>query len=302
MSMIDLVGLTKVYNDKNIALNNVFISIEKGSFFSILGKNGAGKSTTIGILMSLIKKTSGKVYVSGYDLDIDLMKIKSLFGFVPQEYNFNQFETVLNVVLNQAGFYGVNRALAYKKADCLLDFFGLWDKRMSVSMSLSGGMKRRLMIVRALMHDPEILILDEPTAGVDILSRRLIWNFLKDLNNKGKTIILTTHYLEEVENLCDSVAIIDNGNVLLQTSVKDMLQKITKQIFLFEVSNNSFETNVIFDDFSLIVKNDKLLEVSLSEGKSLNSVLEFLMGKKIIINNIKNKYNKLEELFIDLIS
>lgn len=300
--MIDIIGLTKVYAGTYLALDDVSMSIEKGSFFSILGKNGAGKSTAIGILMSLIKKTSGKVYVSGYDLDSDVMKIKPLFGFVPQEYNFNQFETVLNIVLNQAGFYGVNRALAYKKAEYLLDFFGLWDRRMSVSMSLSGGMKRRLMIVRSLMHDPEILILDEPTAGVDILSRRLIWNFLKDFNKSGKTIILTTHYLEEVENLCDTVAIIDNGRVLLQTSVKNMLHKITKQTFLFEIAGNSFKTNLVFDEFSLFIKSDKLLEISFSGDKSLNTVLEFLIFNGIIINNIKSKYNRLEELFIDLIS
>lgn len=301
MSIIDIVGLTKIYSNKHKALNNVFMSINEGSFFSILGKNGAGKSTTIGILMSLIKKTSGKVYVFGYDLDINIMKIKSLFGFVPQEYNFNQFETVLNIVLNQAGFYGVRRSVALKKAEELLCFFDLWDKKMSIGMTLSGGMKRRLMIVRALIHNPKILILDEPTAGVDILSRRLIWSFLKDFNKSGKTVILTTHYFEEVENLCDSVVIIDNGSILLHMSVKELLYKISKQVFLFEVSGNLYNISSIFDDFTLVVKNNNLLEIVLFPGKSLNSVLKFLMMKNIVINSIKNKYNKLEELFIDLV-
>ncbi|HFL8824380.1 MAG TPA: ABC transporter ATP-binding protein [Candidatus Azoamicus sp. OHIO1] len=301
--MIKIIGLSKKYKDGIFALNNISLSINNGEFFALLGKNGAGKSTVIGILTSLIVKTSGKVYVSDYDIDYDFVKIKSIIGLVPQEYNFNQFETVLDIVLNQAGYYGINRFLAFNRAEYLLSVFDLWDRRSSVSLSLSGGMKRRLMLARALMHNPKILILDEPTAGVDILSRRLIWSFLKNLNNDGVTIILTTHYLEEVENLCSGVAIINNGNILIRTTVNGLLKKISKKIFTLEVDSVSkFEQLSKTSNYKLSILDRNTVEIVLANEQSLNDLLKKLIDNNIFIYNINNKDNKLEELFINLVS
>jgi len=302
MSIICIRDLTKLYDGSILALDRVSMSINKGDFFALLGKNGAGKSTAIGILTSLVKKDSGKVYISDYDLDFDIMNIKSLIGFVPQEYNFSQFETVHDIVLNQAGFYGIKRSLAIERAKFYLNFFGLWEKRYSVSMSLSGGMKRRLMIVRALIHDPNILILDEPTAGVDILSRRLIWDFLRDFNKEGKTIILTTHYLEEVEYLCNSVAIIDLGSILLRTSVYDLLNRVSKRTILLEVENSDNIDRLDFINFKLFKKDRNLIEVLFVNDDSLNFLFDYLIKRGVIINNVKNKHNRLEELFVDLVT
>ncbi|HIH2763624.1 MAG TPA: ABC transporter ATP-binding protein [Candidatus Azoamicus sp.] len=236
--MIKIENLKKKYNNL-VALNNISFSVEKGSFFSLLGKNGAGKSTTIGILMSLIKKDSGKIFINNYDMDKDVTKIKQLIGFMPQEYNFNQFETVIDIIINQAGFYGIKKNDSIKYAEILLKKFDLWNFRFSISMSLSGGLKRRLMLIRSLIHNPEILILDEPTAGVDIISRRLIWDYLREINSKGKTIILTSHYLEEIEKLCNQVAIIDKGNILLKTTVTNLINKITDKTFILEIEDDN---------------------------------------------------------------
>lgn len=286
--MIKIENLKKIYKN-TIALNDISFSVKKGSFFSLLGKNGAGKSTTIGILTSLIKKNSGKIFIKNYDLDKDVSKIKQLIGFMPQEYNFNQFETVIDIITNQAGFYGIKKKDSIITTEILLKKFELWDYKYHASMTLSGGLKRRLMLVRALIHDPEILILDEPTAGVDILSRRLIWDYLKELNSKGKTIILTSHYLEETEKLCTDVAIIDHGKILLNTHIANLTNKINNKTFIIETEKNDSE--------------DKTqIEVMLKKNESLNSSLEFIIKQKMQIKNIKNKTNDLEELFIKLIS
>ncbi len=302
MSIIDISNVIKYYDSNVRVLNNISISINRGEFFALLGKNGAGKSTTIGILTSLIKKSSGKVNVCGYDLDRDSVKIRPLIGFVSQEYNFNQFETVLDIVLNQAGFYGINRYFALKRAKFYLILFDLWSKRHVVSMSLSGGMKRRLMIVKALIHNPEILILDEPTAGVDVLSRRLIWNFLKELNQSGKTIILTTHYLEEVEYLCNSVAVIDSGIILLKTMVNSLLSKVNSRIILLEVEDASLLDKLDIGKFNLLKKSNNLIEVVLLKNQSLNMLFGLLIEKGFIIHDVRGKYNRLEGLFLDLVA
>lgn len=287
--MIKIEKLNKKYK-KLIALNDISFSVKNGSFFSLLGKNGAGKSTTIGILMSLIKKDSGKIFIKNYDLDKDISKIKNIIGFMPQEYNFNQFETVIDIITNQAGFYGIKKSESINNAYNLLKKFDLWEYRFSTSMSLSGGLKRRLMLIRALIHNPEILILDEPTAGVDIISRRLIWDYLKEINLNGKTIILTSHYLEEIEKLCNDVAIIDNGKILLEISVKDMINKISNKTFLIEIEEDKEK------------KITKQIEFSLKKNESLNSNLEKILKQGKEIKNIKSKSNDLEELFIKLIS
>jgi len=307
MSIIKIESLKKIYNCGTIALNTISMNIEEGDFFALLGKNGAGKSTTIGILISLIKKTSGKVYIHGYDLDIDYLNIKALIGFVPQEYNFNQFEKVIDIIVNQAGYYGINRTLALNRAEYFLKLFGLWEKKDSVSIKLSGGMKRRLMIIRALIHKPKILILDEPTAGVDIISRRLIWNFLKEINKvQNTTIILTTHYLEEVELLCNNVSIIDSGKILVNTRVKDLLFNLGERTFILKVDSNHI--NYINDiiakktKYKFVILDNNLLEVVIPENKNLNDLFSFFISSKITVYDIKSKYNKLEELFIDLIS
>lgn len=285
--MIKIENLTKKYQNL-IALNDISFSVEKGSFFSLLGKNGAGKSTTIGILMSLIRKDSGKIFIKDYDMDKDAIKIKPLIGFMPQEYNFNQFETVIDIITNQAGFYGIKKKESTKNAESLLKKFDLWQFRFSTSMSLSGGLKRRLMLIRSLIHNPEILILDEPTAGVDIISRRLIWDYLKEININGKTIILTSHYLEEIEKLCKDVVIIDKGNIILKTKVSDLINKITSKTFILEIEDKTHEHREI--------------EILLKKNDSLNNELDLLIKKDIQIKNIKNKTNDLEELFIKLTS
>lgn len=303
MYIVAIEALKKIYSPNVIALNNISFHINNGSFFALLGKNGAGKSTTIGILTSLIKKTSGKVYINSLDLDNDFMRIKSLIGFVPQEYNFNQFETVLDIILNQAGYYGIERKSAFFRARYFLDVFDLWNSKNLVSMKLSGGMKRRLMLVRALIHNPKILILDEPTAGVDIITRRLMWSFLKDLNKSGVTVILTTHYLEEVEFLCDTVSIIDKGNILLNITVKDLLKKTNNQVFIFELEiNEKIITLLKSKEYIFYIIDNSSIEIIISLSRRLNDLFKIFIENNIIIYNVRNKSNRLEELFIDLIS
>ena len=302
MSLIKITNLTKIYNYQTLALDNISLSIKQGDFFALLGKNGAGKSTTIGILTSLIKKNYGKINIYGYDLDENLMEIKALIGFVPQEFNFNQFESVLDIILNQAGFYGIKRSIALNKAHFYLKLFDLWNVKNAISVTLSGGMKRRLMMIRALIHEPEILILDEPTAGVDILTRRLIWNFLKNFNKSGKTIILTTHYLEEVEHLCNNVAIIDHGSILLKTNVADLLKQFGRHILLIETKNDNIISNLNTNDFKFIKRGNNTVEIIFLKKQNINELFDFLNQNNIIVNNIKSEYNKLEELFIKLIT
>lgn len=300
MSVLNIRDLTKVYQFDVCALNGVNLSIKKGDFFSILGKNGAGKSTIIGIITSLIKKTSGKVYVCSYDLDSDFVYIKSLIGVVPQDFNFNQFETVLDIILNQAGFYGFSKSVIIDRAKFLLELFDLWDKRFSLSMNLSGGMKRRLMFVRALIHDPEILILDEPTAGVDLFSRKLILGFLKDLNKLGKTIILTTHYFEEIEELCNKIIIIDKGVVLKESNVIDLKIKLNENVFVLKIDDVNKLNNINNFNFKFVDKNT--IELFLTESCKLNYFLKVLVDNDVYIYNITNKHKTLEEFFVDILT
>lgn len=299
--MIIINNLNKNYGKKK-ALDNVSFNIKKGDFFSLLGKNGAGKSTTIGILVSLIKKDSGKIKINNIDLDDDPSKIKALIGFVPQEYNFNQFERVSEIIINQAGYYGIKRHEAIKHTERLLKLFDLWNNKDTVSMQLSGGMKRRLMIARALIHNPDILILDEPTAGVDIISRRLIWNFLKNFNKNSKTIILTTHYLEEVESLCNNVAIINNGQIITEISVKDLLNNIEKKIFNLEIENLNNLLPYKSNDYEIKIINKNNIEIHSNPHIHLNSCLKEIMNNNILIKDIKSERNRLENLFINLIN
>ncbi|HIH2763295.1 MAG TPA: ABC transporter ATP-binding protein [Candidatus Azoamicus sp.] len=284
--MIKIENLKKKYNNFT-ALNDISFDVKKGNFYSLLGKNGAGKSTTIGILTSLIKKDSGKIFIKNYDFDKNISQIKSLIGFMPQEYNFNQFETVIDIITNQAGFYGIKKCDSMKNADFLLKKFDLCDFKFSTSITLSGGLKRRLMLIRSLIHNPEILILDEPTAGVDIISRRLIWDYLKEININGKTIILTSHYIEEIEKLCTDVAIIDKGNILLKAKIADLTNNINDKTFILDIEEKNITTQI---------------EISLNKNESLNDKLNLLIKKNIQIKNIKSKTNNLEDLFIKLTS
>ncbi len=301
MKALKICNLFKLYDINFFAINDISFYVNKGDFFALLCPNGAGKSTTIGILTSLIVKTYGKVYIFGYDLDKELMKIKTLIGIVPQEFNFNQFETVLEVIINQAGYYGISKDVAYFKAEYYLKKMGLWNSRNTISRILSGGMKRRLMIVRGLIHDPKILILDEPTAGVDIESRRLMWIFLKNLNLSGMTIILTTHYLEEVETLCNGVVIIDNGKVLEKTTVENLLKKMNKQSFILEIKNSNLIIPNSLNNCNFKKIDLNKIEVTIPKKFNLNTFFDLLNNANIEVLSMRNKANRLEELFIELI-
>jgi ABC-2 type transport system ATP-binding protein len=266
----------------------------------LLGPNGAGKTTIIGIVTSLVNKTSGSVEVFGHDLDRELEVAKSCIGIVPQEINFNQFETVFTIVVNQAGFYGVDRPAAKERAETYLKQLQLWDRRNSIARSLSGGMKRRLMIARALMHQPRLLILDEPTAGVDIEVRRSMWEFLRNINDQGTTIILTTHYLEEAENLCRNVAIIDHGRIIERDSMPNVLRKLQKEIFVFNLAG-ALRAVPPLPGFQAVLSDDHTLEVEVSRGQNLNDIFARLTAGGIEVNSMRNKVNRLEELFIRLV-
>lgn len=296
---LDLFKVTKIYPGNIKALNGINLQVKLGDFYALLGANGAGKSTTIGIVSSLIKKTSGKVTVFGFDLDKETMNVKRKLGLVPQEFNFNPFENVLQILINQAGYYGVSRKKALYRAKIYLSQLSLWDKRKEIARDLSGGMKRRLMIARALMHHPKLLILDEPTAGVDIELRRSMWNFLKNLNSKGITIILTTHYLEEVEILCRNIGIIKNGILIKNTSIKKLLNQLESETFVFDLISDSPIPVLTGYNFRLI---DKLtLEVDVSKNQRLDNLFSQLSLQHVKINSMRNKSNRLEELFIGLI-
>lgn len=273
--------------------------MEQGDFFALLGPNGAGKSTTIGIISSLVNKTSGSVKVFGYDIDTDLEAAKSQIGLVPQEFNFNQFETVLQIVMNQAGYYGVDRKEAFIRAEKYLKQIDLWEKRDARARTLSGGMKRRLMIARALMHEPKLLILDEPTAGVDIEIRRSMWEFLKKLNQAGITIILTTHYLEEAEMLCRNIAIIDKGEIGENTNMKALLAKLNVETFVLDTE--VFEPAPQLQGFNFNIVDDHTIEVEVEKQKGLNSVFAQLTEQNIQVLSMRNKANRLEELFVKLV-
>jgi ABC-2 type transport system ATP-binding protein len=300
MQALALRQLTKVYKNGIKALKGIDLDVAEGDFFALLGPNGAGKTTAIGIVTSLVNKTSGVVEVFGHDMDRELETAKSCIGVVPQEVNFNMFESVFTIVVNQAGFYGIPRHLAKQRAEKYLKQLQLWERRNSIARSLSGGMKRRLMIARALMHEPRLLILDEPTAGVDIEIRRSMWEFLRDLNEQGTTIILTTHYLEEAENLCRNVAIIEGGRIIESDSMVNVLRKLQTEIFVLNLGG-SLSVAPDIPGFRATLADDHTLEVEVSKGQSLNEIFSRLSAQGIEVNSMRNKVNRLEELFIRLV-
>ncbi|PKI14117.1 ABC transporter ATP-binding protein [Colwellia sp. 12G3] len=304
---LEISALEKTYKGGFQALKGIDLTVEQGDFFALLGPNGAGKSTSIGVITSLVNKTGGKVKVFGYDIDTDLEKAKSFIGLVPQEFNFSQFEPLVNILVNQAGYYGVSKPVAIQRAEKYLKQLELWDKRDEPARSLSGGMKRRLMIARALMHEPQMLILDEPTAGVDIELRRSMWDFLKALNEQGITIILTTHYLEEAEMLCRNIAIIDGGEIVEDTSMKKLLAQLDVETFVFDLQVNlTLSTLTQFAEQSQSIAyrviDDHTLEVDLNKSQNLNQIFEQLNAANIEVLSMRNKSNRLEALFIRLIN
>jgi ABC-2 type transport system ATP-binding protein len=300
MQALALRQLTKTYKNGIKALKGIDLEVAEGDFFALLGPNGAGKTTIIGIVTSLVNKTSGIVEVFGHDMDKELEVAKSCIGVVPQEMNFNMFESLFTIVVNQAGFYGIPRSLAKQRAEKYLKQLSLWDRRNSIARSLSGGMKRRLMIARALMHEPRLLILDEPTAGVDIEIRRSMWEFLRNINEQGTTIILTTHYLEEAENLCRNVAIIEGGRIIERDSMVKVLRKLQTEIFVLNLNESLAEPPEI-PGFRTTLADDRTLEVEVSKGQTLNDIFAQLTAKGIRVNSMRNKVNRLEELFIRLV-
>lgn len=293
-------GLKKVYHNGFEALKGIDLDVEEGDFFALLGPNGAGKSTTIGVVSSLVVKSAGTVRIFGRDIDDDFSAAKRDIGIVPQEFNFNQFEKVFDIVVNQGGYYGLPRELVLERAEKYLKKLGLWDKRNMPSRSLSGGMKRRLLIARALVHEPRLLILDEPTAGVDIELRRSMWAFLQEINSQGTTIILTTHYLEEAESLCRNIAIIDQGSIVENTSTKALLQRLDKETFVFDIRDELSEPPVLAD-YPVHLADSKCVEVELLKGQSLNHVFSLLAEQSIDVLSMRNKANRLEELFVALV-
>ncbi len=299
MFALDIKGLKKTYKGGVEALKGVDLQVEEGDFFALLGPNGAGKSTTIGIISSLVNKSHGEVSVFDYSIDTDLTLAKSQIGLVPQEFNFNQFETLMQIVLNQAGYYGVPRSVARERAEKYLKQLDLWEKRDARARELSGGMKRRLMIARALMHEPKMLILDEPTAGVDIEIRRSMWQFLQDINQQGITIILTTHYLEEAESLCRNIAIIDKGQIVENTSMKALLAKLNVETFVLDIAPTT-ETPVL-GNYPTRLLDDHTLEVDVHKSEGLSPVFALLSEQGIEVMSMRNKANRLEELFVRLV-
>jgi len=300
MKALSLRQLTKTYKNGVEALKGIDLDVDEGDFFALLGPNGAGKTTAIGIVTSLVNKTSGKVEVFGYDLDTQLEYAKSCIGVVPQEINFNQFESVSTILLNQAGFYGIPRPVARDRVEKYLTQLQLFEKRNSVSRSLSGGMKRRLMIARALIHEPRLLILDEPTAGVDIEVRRSMWEFIKQINVAGTTIILTTHYLEEAETLCRNVAIIDKGRIIENDSMNRVLRKLSVEVFVLSLKNPLTQLPDL-PGYPMTMTDDHTLEIEVSKEQSLNDIFTRLTAQDIGVVSLKPKTNRLEELFMRLV-
>lgn len=298
MYALEINNLKKVYASGVKALSGIDLVVEKGDFYALLGPNGAGKSTTIGIITSLVNKTSGKVKVFGYDLDTDIVKAKQQIGLVPQEFNFNPFETVQQIVVNQAGYYGVSRVEALKRSEKYLKQSNLWEKRNEKARMLSGGMKRRLMIARALMHEPKLLILDEPTAGVDIELRREMWSFLRELNDNGTTIILTTHYLEEAEMLCRNIGIIQKGELIVNTSMKALLTKLQFETFILDIE--PMDTKPILKNYTYNFVEDTTLIVEIARNQGLNDLFAQLSNLKIKVLSMRNQSNRLEELFLKI--
>ncbi|PCJ22321.1 MAG: ABC transporter [Gammaproteobacteria bacterium] len=297
---LSIKNLRKTYPGGVEALKGIDLEVEQGDFFALLGPNGAGKSTAIGVISSLVNKSSGDVEIFGKSLDKNLSEAKQHLGLVPQEFNFNQFEAVFDILISQAGYYGQPRKVAAERAEYYLKKLDLWDKRKAASRTLSGGMKRRLMIARALVHQPQLLILDEPTAGVDIELRRHMWGFLKELNENGTTIILTTHYLEEAEHLCRNIAIIDQGKIVENTSMQALLSKLDKETFVFDIKEPVIKLPSL-DGVKFIATGPKTIEVEIQKNISINQLFNTFDQSNIEISSMRNKSNRLEELFISLV-
>ncbi len=292
--------LRKSYANGFEALKGVDLEVEEGDFFALLGPNGAGKSTAIGVLSTLVNKTSGSVQVFGHDLDSNPLDLKRCIGLVPQEFNFNQFETARDILITQAGYYGIKRKEALVRSEELLKQLGLWDKRDVASRMISGGMKRRLMIARALMHRPRLLILDEPTAGVDIELRRSMWEYLTELNTQGTTIILTTHYLEEAEQLCRNIAIIDHGTIVENTSMRELLGQLSQETFLLDLKQTQTQTPEL-DGYPAQMVDECTLEVQVGKHQGLTDLFTQLSAQGVEVLSLRNKSNRLEELFVSLV-
>ncbi|KEI72763.1 ABC transporter ATP-binding protein [Endozoicomonas elysicola] len=292
-------NLKKVYDDGYVALKGVDLDVAKGDFFALLGPNGAGKSTTIGVISSLVRKSEGSVSVFGNDIEHDLVRAKRSLGVVPQEFNFNQFEKVEDILVSQAGYYGLSARQAKPRIEHYLKKLGLWDKRFTQSRMLSGGMKRRLMIARALIHEPELLILDEPTAGVDIELRRSLWEFIKEINDQGTTIILTTHYLEEAEQLCRNIAIIDQGEIVENTSMKQLLSLLQKESFVLDL-RQPIDQLPVFSGYRVNRIDSNSLEVEVDKNTGVNDLFRQLSEFQIEVASMRNKSNRLEELFVNM--
>ena len=297
---LEIKDLKKVYAGGTEALKGISLNVKEGDFYALLGPNGAGKSSTIGIIGTLVTKTSGSVKIFDADIDNNVAIAKSMLGVVSQEINFSQFEKVLDIVTTQAGFYGIKKSIAEPKVEEMLKRLGLWDKRNDQARTLSGGYKRRLMIAKALIHDPKLLILDEPTAGVDIELRREMWSFLKEINENGTTIILTTHYLEEAEQLCRNIGIIDHGEIVADTSMKDLLSKLDVQGFVMDL-DKPLDKEPTVEGFELKLEDSSTLVAAVNKDKSINSLFDELSKLGIKVKSMRNESNRLEELFIEMI-
>lgn len=293
-------NLRKVYDNGFEALKGISLQVEEGDFFALLGPNGAGKSTTLGIVSSLVNKTEGSVSVFGHDMESELSKAKTCLGVVPQEFNFNMFEKVIDIIVTQAGYYGIPLNEARERAEFYLRKLGLWEKRNERARMLSGGMKRRLMIARALIHNPRLLILDEPTAGVDIELRRSMWEFLQEINAAGTTIILTTHYLEEAESLCRNIAIIDHGTIVQDTSMRELLLQLNTETFILDV-NPPLQSKPQLNGYTSELLDDHTLQVDVEREQGLNAIFQALEAQGIQVSSMRNKANRLEELFVSLV-
>ena len=297
---LSIENLKKTYDNQFEALKGIDLKIDQGDFFALLGPNGAGKSTIIGIISSLVNKSSGTVKIYDNDIDTELNLAKKYIGLVPQEFNFNVFEPVEEIVINQAGYYGISRDEAKVRSETLLKQLSLWEKRKDIARNLSGGMKRRLMIARSLVHQPKLLILDEPTAGVDIEIRHTMWKFLKEINEAGTTIILTTHYLEEAENLCKNIAIIDEGEIVENTSMKNLLSRLNVETFLFDLTSPLTSVPEI-NNYHIECIDEKQLEVRINKEQNINELFLHFEKHDIQVSSMRNKINRLEELFMDLL-
>jgi ABC-2 type transport system ATP-binding protein len=296
---LSIKDLQKTYANQLHALKGIDLQVEQGDFFALLGSNGAGKTTAIGIICGLLHKTHGNVKILGLDQDTHENEVKRLIGLMPQEFNFNPFEPVEEILINQAGFHGINKSMAKAQSDILLKKMELWDKRLDQAKSLSGGMKRRLMLARALIHKPKILILDEPTAGVDVEIRRSMWAYLKELNSEGMTIILTTHYLEEAESLCRNIAILNEGKVVEQTSMKKLLAKVSHQVLILE-SSSVLPKNITQEKFTCERLDDHSLQVVLESDTNITDVLQNLSNQGVSVDHVRSTQNRLETLFLCL--